>query len=136
MLTFCCHGERTYNTCFNSPGYQGSDPFSFATSIPKTINVPIAYATSIPKTINVPIAYATSIPKIINVPIAYAITLPKSQCGTLNTSDDTIMPNTVCDLPCDKAISCGTTLTTDILSPRQCYVLLVSNLLSEQLRKV
>ena len=122
MLTFCCHGERTYNTCFNSPGYQGSDPFSFATSIPKTINVPIAYA--------------TSIPKIINVPIAYAITLPKSQCGTLNTSDDTIMPNTVCDLPCDKAISCGTTLTTDILSPRQCYVLLVSNLLSEQLRKV
>lgn len=108
MLTFCCHGERTYNTCFNCPGYQCSDPFSFATSIPKTINVPIAYA----------------------------ITLPKSQCGTLNTSDDTIMPNTVCDLPCDKAISCGTTLTTDILSPRQCYVLLVSNLLSEQLRKV
>ena len=122
MLTFCCHGERTYNTCFNCPGYQCSDPFSFATSIPKTINVPIAYATSIPKT--------------INVPIAYAITLPKSQCGTLNTSDDTIMPNTVCDLPCDKSISCGTTLTTDILSPRQCYVLLVSNLLSEQLRKV
>ena len=82
MLTFCCYGARTCNKCFNCSGYQCSDPFSFATSIPKTINVPIDNE----------------------------ITLLKSQCGTINTSDDAVMPNTVCDLPCYQAISCETTM--------------------------
>lgn len=82
MLTFCCHEARTFNKCFYCLGYQGSGPFSSVNSILKTINVPFANG----------------------------ITLLKSQCGTLNTSDDAIMPNTVCDFLCDRTISCGTTM--------------------------